>query len=167
MSRDAATDPDHVGANRAGPGRILLVEDDEAIGRAVADGLRAHGYAVSWRDNGMSALAEAERMRFDVVVLDLGLPDIDGVELCRDLRFRQPAGVIVMLTARSDEMDVVVGIEAGADDYITKPFVLADLLARVTSHLRPDSDVIPLSRARARRSADDDKTFGPEPYNWE
>ena len=70
------------------------------------------------------------------MLLDLGLPDLDGVEVCRRLRVRQPGCVLVMLTARRDEMDVVVGLEAGADDYLTKPFRLAELLARVRAHLR-------------------------------
>ncbi|HVE27864.1 MAG TPA: response regulator transcription factor [Sporichthya sp.] len=116
--------------------RLLLVEDDEGIGRRVEAALRANGHVVAWQRTGASALIEAERTMFDLVVLDLGLPDTDGVEVCRDLRVRQPGCVILMLTARRDEMDVVVGLEAGADDYVTKPFGLNELLARIRAHLR-------------------------------
>jgi DNA-binding response OmpR family regulator len=115
---------------------LLLVEDDEGIGRRVEAALRANGHSVTWQRTGHSALIEADRTAFDLVVLDLGLPDTDGVEVCRDLRVRQPECVIVMLTARRDEMDVVVGLEAGADDYVTKPFGLNELLARIRAHLR-------------------------------
>jgi DNA-binding response OmpR family regulator len=117
-------------------GRLLLVEDDEGIGHHVESALRSHGHTVSWQRTGADALAQAEGAPFDLVLLDLGLPDMDGVEVCRDLRVRQPGCVLVMLTARRDEMDVVVGLEAGADDYITKPFGLVELLARVRAHLR-------------------------------
>jgi DNA-binding response OmpR family regulator len=119
--------------------RLLLVEDDEGIGRRVDAALRANGHTVIWQRTGRSALIEAERTPFDLVVLDLGLPDTDGVEVCRDLRVRQPGCVILMLTARRDEMDVVVGLEAGADDYVTKPFGLNELLARIRAHLRRHS----------------------------
>jgi DNA-binding response OmpR family regulator len=115
---------------------LLLVEDDEEIGQMLAGALRANGHQVSWQRTGSSALHEADRATFDLVLLDLGLPDVDGVEVCRDLRVRQPNCVLVMLTARRDEMDVVVGLEAGADDYLTKPFGLTELLARVRAHLR-------------------------------
>jgi DNA-binding response OmpR family regulator len=77
------------------------------------------------------------------VLLDLGLPDLDGVEVCRRLRALQPAAVMVMLTARTDEMDVVVGLEAGADDYLTKPVRLAELHARIRAHLRRDAATVP------------------------
>lgn len=118
---------------------ILLVEDEEGIGLRATEGLRAAGFAVNWQKTGLGALAEAARVGFDLVLLDLGLPDSDGVEICRDLRLCQPTTVIVMLTARRDEMDVVVGLEAGADDYVTKPFALAPLVARIRAHLRRQS----------------------------
>jgi DNA-binding response OmpR family regulator len=117
-------------------GRLLVIEDDETIGSLLQSGLRSHGHEVTWARAGRSALREATLTEFDLVLLDLGLPDLDGVEVCRQLRDRQPACVLVMLTARKDEMDVVVGLEAGADDYLTKPFRLAELRARVAAHLR-------------------------------
>jgi DNA-binding response OmpR family regulator len=117
--------------------RLLVVEDDEIIGSALHSSLRAQGdYEVEWQRTGRGALAEAARTPFDLVLLDLGLPDVDGVEVCRRIRLQQPATVLVMLTARTDEMEIVVGLEAGADDYLTKPVRLAELLARVRAHLR-------------------------------
>jgi len=115
---------------------LLVVEDDETIGSLLEAGLAAHGHTVTWARGGRSALREATLTEFDLVLLDLGLPDLDGVEVCRQLRARQPSCVLVMLTARKDEMDVVVGLEAGADDYLTKPFRFAELRARVRAHLR-------------------------------
>ena len=113
-----------------------MVEDDETIGSLLREGLSAHGHDVTWARGGRSALRDATVAHFDLVLLDLGLPDLDGVEVCRQLRQKQPGSVIVMLTARKDEMDVVVGLEAGADDYLTKPFRFAELRARVHAHLR-------------------------------
>lgn len=136
--------------------RILLVEDETGIGLRLANSLGAVGYLVSWHRTGLSALEEAREVRFDLVLLDLGLPDSDGVEICRDLRACQPAAVIVMLTARREEMDVVVGLEAGADDYITKPFGLAPLLMRIRTLLHgPPAGWV------------DDFIAREGPYNWE
>jgi DNA-binding response OmpR family regulator len=116
--------------------RILLVEDDEAIGRNLAAGLRSHGFSTTWHRTGSSALVEAESNRFELVLLDLGLPDVDGTDIARDLRQRDPDLLIVMLTARGDDIDVVVGLDIGADDYIIKPVELTVLLARLRAHLR-------------------------------
>lgn len=116
--------------------RLLVVEDDDTIGSLLQSGLSAHGHDVTWVRTGRRALQEATLAEYDLVLLDLGLPDLDGVEVCRRLRDRQPGCVLVMLTARKDEMDVVVGLEAGADDYLTKPFRFAELRARVHAHLR-------------------------------
>jgi DNA-binding response OmpR family regulator len=116
--------------------RLLLVEDDQTIGQVLESSLRMHGYEACWMRTGRDALAAAARAEFDLILLDLGLPDLDGVEVCRRLRAAQAQTVLVMLTARRDEMDVVVGLEAGADDYLTKPVRLGELLARVRAHLR-------------------------------
>jgi len=116
--------------------QLLVVEDDETIGGYLESSLRVHGHEVVWQRTGGGALREAETGEFNLVLLDLGLPDLDGVEVCRQLRGRLPWSVLVMLTARAEEMDIVVGLEAGADDYLTKPIRLAELHARIRAHLR-------------------------------
>lgn len=115
---------------------VLLIEDDEEIGRQIADGLRAAGHPTRWSRTGYGGLAEAERHPPRVVLLDLGLPDIDGVDVARRLRAGNSNLLMIILTARTDEMDVVVGLDAGADDYLTKPVSLTVLLARLRAHLR-------------------------------
>jgi DNA-binding response OmpR family regulator len=116
--------------------RLLVVEDDLRIGTLLESALHANGHAVAWVRTGAAAVDLADAQSFDLVLLDLGLPDVDGVEVCREIRLRQRDCILVMLTARRDEMDVIVGLEAGADDYLTKPFGLTELLARVRAHLR-------------------------------
>jgi DNA-binding response OmpR family regulator len=115
---------------------LLLVEDDQAMGSLLRSALTANGHDVSWQRTGVSALAATESQAFDLILLDLGLPDVDGFNLCRVLKLRQPQCVVVILTAKKDEMDVIGGLESGADDYLTKPFRLTELLARVRAHLR-------------------------------
>ncbi len=114
---------------------ILLVEDDEGIALPLAAALRTDGHDVVRTATAAQALARAEQ-GVAAVVLDLGLPDLDGVEVCRRLRARHPEVPVLMLTARTSEADVVVGLDAGADDYVTKPFRLAELLARLRALLR-------------------------------
>ena len=116
--------------------RILVVEDDALIGEGLVTALRSNGYAVTWVTCGADALRFEEADAPDLVLLDLGLPDLDGIDVCRQLRAALPEAAIVMLTARQDEIDVVVGLEAGADDYLVKPFRLAELVARLKAHLR-------------------------------
>jgi len=115
---------------------LVVVEDDEAIGRGLETALVGQGYDVTWCRGGAAGLAAAQQPTVALVLLDLGLPDIDGIEVCRRLRVDRPDVVIVMLTARTQELDVVAGLDAGADDYLTKPFRLAELLARTRAHLR-------------------------------
>src|SRR5882757_7989513 len=115
---------------------VLVVEDDETIGSVLGSSLASQGHQVVWERTGHGALSEADRTSFALVLLDLGLPDLDGIQVCRRLRAAQPFTVLVMLTARTEEMDVVLGLEAGADDYLTKPVRLGELLARVRAHLR-------------------------------
>ena len=113
---------------------ILVVEDDERIGRGLAEILRTEGHGVTWVRDGQSAIDAAGP--YALVLLDLGLPDIDGIDVCRRLRSSDPGTTIVMLTARAAEIDAVVGLDAGADDYVTKPFGVAELSARIRAHLR-------------------------------
>ena len=114
---------------------ILLVEDDLAIAQPLLRALEREGFAVAHVTHGDDAL-DARATRVDIVLLDLTLPDLDGLSVCRTLRSRDERLPIIMLTARSEEADIVVGLDAGADDYITKPFRLAELLARVRVRLR-------------------------------
>ncbi|MCE9580311.1 MAG: response regulator transcription factor [Deltaproteobacteria bacterium] len=112
------------------PLRVLLVEDDERLAQLTAEYFESHGIEVTRAGDGNEAIAAAARFAFDVVILDLMLPGKDGIEVCRELR-RRHAMPIVMLTARGDEVDRVIGLDAGADDYVTKPFSARELLARV------------------------------------
>jgi DNA-binding response OmpR family regulator len=125
----------------AAAARVLVVEDDETIGGLLETALRGHGHDVGWARTGREALEAAAAEEYQLVLLDLGLPDLDGVEVCRRLRGGLPSCVIVILTARREEMDVVVGLEAGADDYLTKPFRFTELLARIRAHLRRGAPV--------------------------
>jgi DNA-binding response OmpR family regulator len=115
--------------------RVLLAEDDPAISEPLARALRREGYDVDVHEDGQSAL-DAAQMSPDLVVLDLGLPRLDGLEVCRRLRSAGVSVPVLVLTARADEVDTVVGLDAGADDYVTKPFRLAELLARARALLR-------------------------------
>ncbi|MEZ0089055.1 response regulator transcription factor [Streptacidiphilus sp. EB129] len=113
--------------------RVLVVEDDEGIAGSLVRGLTRAGYTASSVDSGRAALAVAPVP--DVVLLDLGLPDMDGVEVCRRLRGR-PETAIIVVTARGEEGDRVTALDEGADDYLVKPFGLAELLARMRAVLR-------------------------------
>lgn len=115
---------------------ILLVEDDQELADLVERRFTESGYAVRVARTGPEGLAMVESDIPDLVLLDIMLPGLDGLEVCRRLRARHPLLYIIMLTARSDEMDRVVGLEVGADDYVTKPFSLSELTARVRAALR-------------------------------
>ena len=118
--------------------RVLLAEDDPTISEPLARALRREGYDVDVCPDGRVAL-EAVGENPDLVLLDLGLPYVDGLEVCRRLRADGRTVPVLILTARADEVDTVVGLDAGADDYVTKPFRLAELLARVRALLRRNS----------------------------
>ena len=115
--------------------RVLLVEDDPSIREVAAIGLKGAGFRLTTSGDGRDGLLRARRDPFDVVLLDVMLPSLDGFEVCREIR-KDSRVPIVMLTARTDTIDVVVGLESGADDYVTKPFEMAELIARVRAVLR-------------------------------
>jgi DNA-binding response OmpR family regulator len=118
------------------PQRVLVVEDEEDIAFPLVRTLEREGYDVHWVDSGQKALDDVQARHADVVILDLGLPDMDGLEVCRKARDNGYEGAIMIVTARAGELDRVVGLDYGADDYMAKPFGLAELQARVRALLR-------------------------------
>ncbi len=129
---------------------LLLVEDDPTVGDVLADYLRHAGHDVTLVTDGPAALAAAVELTPDLVLLDLMLPGINGLEVCRRLRRNAPTLPIIMVTARGEEQDRVLGLQLGADDYVTKPFSMRELGLRITSVLRrsgapgePDANAIP------------------------
>ena len=116
--------------------RVLVVEDEEDIAFPLVRTLEREGYTVTWVEDGEAALARLTGDQEDVVILDLGLPDMDGLEVCRRARDAGYSGAIMIVTARGGELDRVVGLDYGADDYLAKPFGLAELQARVRALLR-------------------------------
>ncbi len=138
---------------------LLLVEDDLAIARPLVRALEREGFAVEHVEAGAPALKRVGAGGLDLVVLDLTLPDIDGLDLCRQIRSGHPALPILMLTARREEVDVVVGFDAGADDYVAKPFRVAELVARLRARLRvapkgePGADIVTAGDVRIDRAA--------------
>ncbi|AHH96498.1 response regulator transcription factor [Kutzneria viridogrisea] len=125
-----------------GQRRVLVVEDELTIAESVAARLRAEGFAVDLAHDGPAAVAAAARLSPDLVVLDVMLPGFDGLEVCRRIQAERPVPVL-MLTARDDEMDLLVGLAVGADDYLTKPFSIRELAARVHALLRRVSRAAP------------------------
>ncbi|NEA43952.1 response regulator transcription factor [Streptomyces sp. SID11385] len=137
-------------ADGGGPPHVLVVDDDPTVAEVVTGYLHRAGYTVDRAGDGPSALARAHTHRPDLVVLDLMLPGMDGLEVCRRLRART-AVPVVMLTARGDEEDRILGLERGADDYVTKPFSPRELVLRVESVLRrtrPDPEPDPVRVGR-------------------
>jgi DNA-binding response OmpR family regulator len=116
--------------------KILLVEDEPALQDTLVYNLQKQGYEVEAVGDGLLALETARRMQPDLLILDIMLPRMDGVEVCKTLRRENFTSPVIMLTARDDEIDRVVGLEVGADDYLTKPFSMRELMARVKAQLR-------------------------------
>jgi len=130
--------------------KLLLIEDDPAVGQSLRTGLEREGFAVTWVERGQEGVDYARDRHPHLVILDVRLPDGSGFDVCRQMRqlgLRQP---VIMLTARREEMDKVLGLEMGADDYVTKPFSLRELLSRIRAQLRraygelaaPDADLL-------------------------
>jgi DNA-binding response OmpR family regulator len=140
---------------------LLLVEDDPGIARPLVRALEREGFEVEHLEAGEPAIGRVDAGDIDLVVLDLTLPDLDGLDVCRQIRARHPALPIVMLTARREEVDVVVGLDAGADDYVAKPFRVAELVARLRARLRvapaavelTETDVVTAGDVRIERAA--------------
>jgi DNA-binding response OmpR family regulator len=129
-------------------GTVLLVEDEPSVGELVSSYLTRDGYRVIWVRSGEDALVELDRHQLRIVLLDIGLPGMDGFDVCRAIRLKSKVPIL-MLTARDEEPDTVVGLEVGADDYVTKPFSPRELAARIKAILRrtdpsPDQDVLAL-----------------------
>ncbi|GAA3536326.1 DNA-binding response regulator [Aeromicrobium flavum] len=131
---------------------VLVVEDDDKIAPPLVRTLEREGYVVEWVSEGLAAVERIASGPLDLVLLDLGLPDIDGLDVCRRAREGGYQGGIIILTARDGELDRVVGLDVGADDYLAKPFGLAELLARARALLRRSAPVeaaAPLAAAPA------------------
>jgi DNA-binding response OmpR family regulator len=135
MSASAPAEPSPGPARGLTAASLLLVEDEPSVGALVRTYLERSGYRVAWVRTGEDAIADAQRNAYDLVILDVGLPGIDGFDVCRLLRARSRVPV-VMLTARDEESDRVAGLELGADDYVSKPFSPRELAARVKAVLR-------------------------------
>jgi two-component system response regulator RegX3 len=137
--------------------KILLVEDERSIAEGLKVSLESEGFQVAWAKDGTEALGAWERTRPDIIVLDLMLPGVSGTEVCRTIRARSDVPII-MLTARDTEVDRVVGLEIGADDYLTKPFSTRELIARIRAILRraplgataPAVDELPIEASGVR-----------------
>jgi two-component system copper resistance phosphate regulon response regulator CusR len=123
--------------------RILLVEDEPRMANVIAKGLREQSYAVDVAEDGDTGLYQASLNDYDLIVLDVLLPQRDGYEVCRELRTRGDTTPVLMLTARASVDDRITGFDAGADDYLTKPFSFRELLARIRALLRRDSQLRP------------------------
>jgi DNA-binding response OmpR family regulator len=140
-------------------GHVLLVEDEPSVGELVRGYLARDGWTVVWVRSGEEALVEADRHPIRIVILDVGLPGIDGFVVCRELRARSRVPIL-MLTARDEEPDRVVGLEVGADDYVTKPFSPRELVARMKAILRRaepqiEGDVLALGDVTLNRETHD------------
>lgn len=116
--------------------QILLVEDDPKLAQFIASELRLEGYTVAIADNGMDGLTMARETSYDLLILDWLMPNLSGVDVCLRLRSTGCQAPIILLTAKDEVLDRVTGLNAGADDYVTKPFSIEELLARVKAHLR-------------------------------
>jgi DNA-binding response OmpR family regulator len=134
--------------------RAMVVEDELPLATLLASYLEQAGFDVATTGDGTEAVVLAREIDPDVMVLDLGLPGLDGVEVCRQIRTFSDA-YVVMLTARTDEVDTLIGLSVGADDYLTKPFSPRELMARIQAMLRR-----PRSRGKADREAQEDRRFG-------
>jgi DNA-binding response OmpR family regulator len=129
--------------------KLLLIEDDPDIRMALIDDFEQEGYDVDVAKTGTEGLVKGESLNYDIILLDLMLPGIGGIEICKELRKRGVGTPIIIITAKSQEIDKVVGLEVGADDYVTKPFGLHELHARVKAVLRRSSNQVSFTNSEA------------------
>ncbi len=120
-------------------GKILIIEDEQVMSIALRDGLGSEGYFVQAAGDGAEGLRMASELEFDLIILDVMLPKLSGIDVCKEIRGAGNTVPIIMLTARGQELDKVIGLRSGADDYVTKPFSLLELLARIEAVLRRSS----------------------------
>ena len=143
------------------PETILVVEDEPSLQETLAYNLQKQGYTVETAGDGRAALETARRLKPDLILLDIMLPLLDGVEVCKTLRREGSQASIIMLTARDDEIDRVVGLEIGADDYVTKPFSMRELIARVKAQMRRTETIREeLDKIKTSAPGQDTLTFG-------
>jgi len=143
------------------PETILIVEDEPSLQETLAYNLQKQGYTVETAGDGRAALETARRLKPDLILLDIMLPLLDGVEVCKTLRRESFQSPIIMLTARDDEIDRVVGLEIGADDYVTKPFSMRELIARVKAQMRRTETIREeLDKIKTSAPGQDTLTFG-------
>lgn len=116
--------------------RILIIEDEDSLAKGLRLNLESEGYQIDWAADGQEGFAKALEKTPDLIILDLMLPKMKGLEVCQNLRQKNITTPIIMLTAKGEEIDKVIGLEVGADDYMTKPFGIRELLARIKAHLR-------------------------------
>jgi DNA-binding response OmpR family regulator len=152
--------------------RLLLAEDDAAIADPLERALTREGYVVEVVSDGAEAAERGVDGEHDLLVLDVGLPNIDGLEVCRRVRVARPRVPVLILTARAEELDAVQGLDAGADDYVTKPFRLAELMARIRALMRRvDPPTVSAQGVRvdptARRAWRDDKELDLTPKEFD
>jgi DNA-binding response OmpR family regulator len=121
--------------------KILIIEDDPAVSTGLSESLKEQHFDVSTSMSGKMGYEKALEGRYDLIILDLMLPEKSGIDICRDLRINRVHTPIIMLTGRKDEIDKVIGLELGADDYVTKPFSLRELVARVNAILRRSQEI--------------------------
>ena len=158
----------HAGAVSTARVRVLIVEDDDGVRHALERGLARAGFTTIGAGSRAEALRTGDH---DIALVDLGLPDSDGAEICKELRSRHPGRPIIVVTARRDELDIVDSLDNGADDYVTKPFSLAVLAARIRRHLDRSSATIVVGelmidrRARTVTSAGDPIDLAPREFD--
>jgi len=139
---------------------ILIAEDDDNIREGLVDTLESEGYKVTAAADGQEALKAFSRQKCDLIILDVMMPQMSGYDVCREIRALDKSLPVIMLTAKGEEIDKVVGLQLGADDYVTKPFGVHELLARIAAALRR-SRVNNESRQKNKKKMPDNFTFGP------